>query len=251
MTPKKFAAYVRWKTRTNDATFTDADMLVSMEFQQEEIIKSILDADEDTFLVPQTDDLVASTITAREYPQPSDILSRMKRVEAKLDGTTWVTLAEIDLTELSNPLSTEDLITSTFNNSQVSKSNSNGARFDIIRKSLMIYSATITATTDGLKIWCNTWPAVVTDLALTTDMSVDPSTTTHGMPRVMHKSWAIAVIVDYKESREKPIPLSERESRNEYYLQKAVKSLRQGNLDRDVTGNLPPASEMGNNGADY
>lgn len=251
MTPAKFAAYVRWKTRTNSTTFSDTELLASMEVQQDEIAKAILKADEDILLIPQTDDLVASSITAREYPLPSDILSRIKRVEAQLNGTDWIPLTEIDITQIGKPISTETNITDIFNNSQMSKGNPNGARFDIRRKSIFIYSGTITATTDGLRVFCMTWPTPITDLTSVTDMNIDPSTTTHGIPRAMHEIWAKGVIIDYKESREKPIPLSESESRYEIDLRKAVETLRHGNLDREIMGGLPPASERGNDGEDY
>ncbi len=250
-TPAKFAAYVRYKTKTNSNTFEDAEMLSYMEFRQDEIAKAILKADEDILLIPQIDDLVASSITAREYPLPSDILSRIKRIEAQLNGTDWIPLTEIDITQIGKPISTEANITDVFNNSRMSKTNPNGARFDMLRKSIFIYSSTITATTDGLKVWVNTWPTPVTDLTSTTDMSVDPSTTTHGIPRVMHGNWATGVIIDYKGSKDKPIPLNEGELRYEFDLRKAIEALKHGNLDREVFGDLPPASERGNDGFDY
>jgi len=249
--PAKFAAYVRYKTKTNATTFPDEEMLSYMAFRQEELAQSILKTDEDILLIPQTADLVASSITAREYPLPQDILSRIKRVEAQLNGTDWIPLTEIDITQIDSSLATEDEITSMFNNSQVSKGNPNGARFDILRKSIFIYSGTITATTDGLKVWCNTWPTPVTDLSASADMSQDPSTTTHGIPRAMHKLWATGVIIDYKESKEKPIPLNETELYYEKDLQKAIATLKHGNLDREVIAELPPPSDRGNEGADY
>ena len=82
-------------------------------------------------------------------------------------------------------------------------------------------------------------------------MSVDPSTTTHGIPRSMHEIWARGVIIDYKESREKPIPLSEREGKYEVDKQTAIETLKHGNLDREVIGDIPPQDDRGNEGADY
>lgn len=249
--PLKFAAHVRYKTRTNDVTFDDDEMLSYMAFRQDEIAKEILRTDEDILLIPQKANLVASTITDREYPQPQDIISRIKRVEAKLNGTDWIPLTEIDITQIGKPISTETNITDVFNNSQMGKGNPNGARFDLSRKSIFIYSGTITATTDGLKIWCKTWPTPITDLTATADMSQDPSTTTHGIPRAMHGVWAKGVIIDRKESREKPITLSQTELAYDKDMKKAVRALRHGNLDREVIGTLPPASDRGNEGFDY
>ena len=248
MTPTEFATFVRLKTKTNSTTFVDADILAFMAVRQDEIAEAILKADEDILLVPQYTDLKADQ---RDYMMPSDILTRIKRVEAKLDGTNWIPLTEIDITRIDYPIVTEANITSVFNNSQLSDGNSNGARFDILRKSLSLYSGTIIDVTDGLRLWCDTYPTAVTDLSSSTDMSVDPSTTTHGIPRSMHRIWAKGVIIDYKESKDKPIPLTEREQAYEFDLQKAIQVLKHGNLDREVIGDLPSSSTRGYEGYDY
>lgn len=248
MTAKEFAAHVRLMTRMNSTTFSDTDLLALMKIRQSEIAKEIMKADEDILLIPQYADLVANQ---REYPLPSDILSRIKRVEAKLDGTNWVPLMEIDITLINYPIVTETNITDVFNNLQVDAGNPYGARFDILRKAVKIYSGTITEVTDGLQIWCNTWPAAVTDLTSEIELEVDPSTSTHGIPRELHEIWARGVIIDWKSSREKPIPLNERELSYKDDRDEAIESLKHGNLDREVIGHLPPASDRGNDGSDY
>ena len=250
MTPTQAATLIRYKTRTNSTTFTDANILALWNDRVDEIAQAILKTDEDILLVPQTEDLVASSITAREYALPSDILARIKRVEAKLDGTTWIPLVEIDVTQIGVTISTESDITNVFNNSKLNKDNPNGARFDMLRKAIYIYSGTITATIGGLKVWCDTWLAHLASMVSDTDMSVDPSTTTHGVPRALHKILVTGVVIDYKTSREKPIPLTEREIAYEIDLRKAIETLRHGNLNREVFGDLPPASERWNEGED-
>jgi len=248
MTAKELAAYVRFMTRTNSTTFEDADILALMKVRQDGLAKEIMKADEDILLIPQYADLVENQ---REYPLPSDILSRIKRVEAKLDGTNWVPLMEIDITLISYPIVTETNITDVFNNSQVDEGNPYGARFDILRKAVKIYSGTIIDVTDGLQTWCNTWPTAVTDLTSETGLEVDPSTTTHGIPRELHEIWSRGVIIDWKSSREKPIPLDERELSYKDDRDEAIESLKQGNLDREVIGHLPPSSDRGEEGANY
>lgn len=242
MTPQEFATYVRIKTRTNSTTFTDADMLALMKVRQDEIAKAIMKANEDILLIPQYTSLVADQ---REYPLPQDILSRIKRVEAKLDGTNWLKLDEFDMTEYTDPLYNESDITDHFANEE------GEAYYDILRKSIKIYSGTITDVTNGLRVWCNTWPTAITDLSSTTDMSQDPSTTTHGVPREMHEIWARGVIIDWKSSREKPIPLTEQELNYKVDLMEAVNSLKHANLDREVIGRLPDASDRGDDGFEY
>src|SRR3990167_2381617 len=233
MTPVQMAAYIRLMTRTNSTTFTDADIIILMRQRQDSIAEAILKADEDILLIPQTLDLVASSITTREYPLPTDILSRIKRVEAKLDGSNWLKLTEMDITKIQTPIATEADITKYFTNETCK------CHFDILRKSIYIYSGTITAGTDTMKIYVDTYPTAITDLTSGTDMSVDPTTTTHGIPRPLHRIWAIGVIIDYKSSREKPIPLTEREKNYELDLSKGIETLKHGNMDREVIADIP------------
>lgn len=230
MTPEKLAAYVRFKTRTNSTTLTDADLITLANAVKDRLVWRALEADEDLFLVPTYLSLVASQ---REYPLHSDLLSRIKRVEAKLDGTNWIKMKEFDLTEHPYPLGTETDITYYFNNEE------GNAFYDIMRSSIWIYSGTVTSVTAGLRIWLNTIVADITSMVATTDMSEDPSTTTHGIPRALHPVLATGMIIEWKESREKPIPLSESELNYEDEVRKAVSSLKRANYDREVIGLVP------------
>lgn len=239
MTPAEFATHVRFMTRTNSTTFTDAEILALMKIRQDELSKDILDADEDILLIPQYTSLVADQ---REYPLPQDMLASIKRVEAKLDGTNWIKLNEMDIVSISYSLLTESEITQNFNNQE------GGAFFDLTRKSLYIYSGTITAVTDGLKVWVNTWPTAIGDLSATDDMSQDPSTTTHGIPRELHEIWARGVIIDWKGSRENPIPLTEKELSYRVDKIAAINSLKPQNRGRNGIATIP---NEGNYGADY
>src|SRR3990172_1228035 len=220
MTPIECAAWIRLKTRTNSTTFTNADIVTFLRQRQDEIAQAILEADEDILLIPQIVDLVSS-VTQRDYPFPTDILSRIKRVEARLDGTSWLKLSEMDITQHERPTDEANII-NYFSNEE------GNCFYDLIRKSMYIYSGTITANAGGLKLWCDTYPTTITDMTSGVDMSVDPSTTTHGIPRPMHKIWATGVVIDYKSSKEKPIPLTESENNYEFDLQKAIKTLKHG-----------------------
>lgn len=242
MTPAKFARHVRRMTRTNSVSFPDLDIIELMEFRQDELAKDILEADEDILLIPQYTDLVANQ---REYPLPQDKLASIKRVEAKLDGTNFIKLDEFDPTSYGYTINTESEIVLNFANRL------GEAYFDLMRNSLKIYSGTITDVSGGLKILVNTWPSPITDLTATADMSQDPSTTTHGIPRELHEIWARGVIIDWKSSREKPIPLSERELSYKADKVIAINSLKPQNRDRVFKGSMPHSSTRGNDGADY
>lgn len=230
MTPVEFAQHVRFMTRTNSTTFSDAEIIALMKIRQDELAKEIIDVDEDILLIPQYSNLVANQ---REYPLPQDMLASLKRVEAKLDGTNYIRLSELDIASLHETVLTESLITQNFSNEI------NGAFFDLTRKSIYIYSGTITSVTDGLRVWCNTWPSPIGDLSAIADMSIDPTTTTHGIPRELHEIWARGVIIDYKGSREKPIPLTEKELSYKVDKTAAIHSLKPQNRGRKTNPKLP------------
>jgi hypothetical protein len=208
-----------------------------MKIRQDEIAKDIIDADEDILLVPQYTNLFADQ---REYAMPLDLLASIKRVEAKLDGTNYIKLDEIDIASFKNTVLSETLITQNFSNEQ------GNAFYDLSRKSIYIYSGTITNVTNGLRAWANAYPATITNLASTTEMSTDPSITELGMPRELHEIWARGVIIDYKSSRDQPIPLTEREMN--YFLDKqtAINSLMPQNRDRVI---IAPVAH--NDGSQY
>jgi hypothetical protein len=243
----ELATYIRWKTRTNTTTFPNAEMLPLVKFRQDELARKLmdsLDTDEDIFLTPETANLVASA-TTRTYGFPSDILSRVKRVEAMFDGATWVRLVPMDMSEYRGTHD-EATIANNFSNLQ------GEAKYDIQRRAIFIYSGTITAVTNGLKLWVFDYPALLTDLTENTlEIEDDPTDTTHGFPRELHELLARGVIIDYKESREKPIPLTERELSYEKDVNRAIAVLKHGDTNREILGLLPPASERGNDGSEY
>lgn len=230
MTPQKLAEYCRYKTRTNATTLPDSELIILANMVKDRLILQALEADEDLFLVPTYQNLVAGQ---REYPLLSDTLSRIKRVEAKLNGTDFIKLAEFDLPQHRYPISTEADITRYFTNEE------GRAFFDIMRGSIVIYSGTITNVTDGLKIWLNTEVPNITSMTSTTDMSVDPSNTTNGIPKALHHVLAQGMIIEWKESREKPIPLSQTEQNYDLAVRKAVSSLKRANYDRTFMGVVP------------
>lgn len=237
MTPAQLASYVRLKTRTNSTTLTNADLITLANFVKDKLVWRALEADEDLFLVPTYLNLVANQ---REYPLHSDILSRIKRVEAKLDGSGYIKLYEFDLPQHTYPISTEADIVAHFDNTE------GNAFFDMMRNSIWIYSGTISSVTDGLKIWLNTVVPDIVSMESTVDMSVDPTNTTHGIPRALHNPLATGMIIEWKESRDKPIALTGSELVFDDDVRKAVSSLKRGNYDRDVIGTVPV-----NTGSEY
>jgi hypothetical protein len=241
MTQQEYANYIRLKTRTNSTTFTDANIMLVSNIFIDEFAKDILKVNEDYFGMPQTTDLV---VNQREYPLPADLLNQIKFVEAKLDGVNWITLSELDLLNYRGTTG-EDAIVGAFSNSQGS------AKYDLFRGSLWLYSGAIIDVTGGLKLWAFSWPAHLTSLGGTTDMSIDPTTTTHGFPRAFHKLLATRVIIEWKELADRPIPLTGSEMTFAGDYQNAINSIRNPNLSRVIVARTPSSAQTGDNGFNY
>ena len=241
MTPKELATYVRYKTRTNSTTLPDAEILSYLGIRLDAVVEKSLDADEDELVLPTNATLVA---LQRQYSLPTDILSRLKYVEAKLDGTNWIYLDEMELSQYKRATD-ETTITTYFQNLE------GEAHYLRYWNSIFILSGTIIDVTDGMKLWLKTYPTTPTDLTSDTDMSIDPSATSHGIPRPLHKLLAKGVVIEWKESKDKPIPLTQSEILWDKQVQDAIYTMKHGNLDKEIFGALPSALSRGNDGADY
>jgi hypothetical protein len=231
MTPAQLASYVRYKTKTDSVSFTDAEILVIANIEKDDMAKEVLKADENYFGFKTYQSLEANK---RNYAFDPATLSKMDYLYAKLDGTNWKKLREYELHQLGK----EDMI---FEEAQILTGMAGKKPgFVIYGGEIYIMSdSAITDVTDGLKLWYRLYPVDISDLTSTTDMSVRPSTTSDGFPRQLHKLLATKIIISYKESQEKPIPLTESEKNFENDLEKAINSLKNQNSDREVVPSYP------------
>lgn len=228
MTPIQFASYVRWKTKTDSSSFTDAEMLVVMNIIKDEIAAEILKADENYFGFQLFGNLTANK---RNYAFDTEMLSKMDYLEAKLDGTTWKVLKEYTLQQLQITTVEADII-----------SGMAGKKpgFTIYGGEILLLSDTaIIDVSQGIKLWSRLYPADIVSLSGSNDMSIRPSVDSDGFPRQFHKLWATKVIVEYKNSQEKPIPLNETERNYDNDLIKAIDSLKNLNQDRSIVPTAP------------
>ena len=240
------ATYIRLRTRTNSTTLPDATLTALAAVHMDTLALRVLDIDEDYFGTPSYADLIASSdnFDNREYSLPTTQLNRLKRVEGKLDGTNWLKLRSFDLRYYARPTD-EETVLNQFSNDQ------DYAFYDIYRNSIWIYSGAITAGTDALKLWSFNFPAHISDWTSTVELSTDPTSTTHGFPRALHPSLCDCIIVDWKQSREKPIPLTEQEVNREYTIRTALSSMRGIDKDAETVGALPGSASIGDNGSLY
>lgn len=236
MTYANFAALIRHYTKTNSTTFTDADILKLANIFKDDLAAALAkEVGEDIFGLRFERNLVAGQ---REYDLPAEVMGRIKYLEAKLDGTNWERLKEVDLSTYGH--TTDE---STIQLEYAEKD----PEVDLWDSGFFIFSGdAIIAVTNGLKLWAIIWPADFTDLTSVVDMATNPDDYTHGFPRQLHELLARRVSIAYKSSKDRPIPLSEKEKLYEVDLANQITIMKGANLDRDVIPSAPY-----NDGSDY
>lgn len=225
----KFATLVRYYTKTNSTTFTDADILVLANIFKDDIAGLISkEVGEDYFGLRFERDLEAGQ---REYDLPAEMMSRLKYVQTKLDGTNWQKLKETDLSTYGEALD-EATIQSIYSDKS--------PEFDLWDNGIYILSGdAITYVENGLKIWAIIFPSDFANLTSTEDMSTNPDDYTHGFPRQFHELLARRISIAYKSSKDRPIPLSEKERLYEVDLMTQIQTMKDANLDRSTIPSVP------------
>ena len=241
MTGAELATMIRVKTGSNSTTFTDVVMLPMVKVFKDEISSLITEKNPMIFAVPAKDNLVANQ---RSYAIPDDKLNSLVKVECMfVSGDAYIPVVSIKDYEGSE---TESEIVKDY-------ANVKGKCFYYIRRrAIQILSGTISAVTNGLRYWYLTYPAnpIISGTGSTTDMSVDPSTTTHGFPRQFHELLARRVSIEWKGSRPKPIPLNETERNYERDLERQLNAIAREDLNLEIVGELPVAEDLYQNGFD-
>ena len=238
MTGTQLKALIHLKCGTNSTTFTDADMLSLVKTFQDETASLITQKNQMYFAIPTKDNLVANQ---REYAIGDDMLNSLVKVECMfVDGDAYIPLVAVKGYEGSE---TESEIVAEYANTE------GECFYYISRRAIQILSGTISAVTNGLRYWYLTYPAYPS-LSGSTDMSVDPSTTTHGFPRQFHELLARRVAIEWKGSRPKPIKLNEMEMNYPNDLNAQLSAIGRINLDLEIIGELPPAADLYNDGFD-
>lgn len=225
----EFAKLVRYYTKTNSTTFTDADILTLANIFKDDIAATIAkEVSEDYFGLRFTRNLIAGQ---REYDLPAELMSRMKYLQAKLDGTTWQKLNETDLSVYGKAIDEATII---------EQYTGKDPEFDLWDQGIYILSGeAIIDVTDGLKLWAIIYPADFSSLTAVSDMSTNPDDYSHGFPRQFHELLARRVSIAHKSSKDRPIPLSEKERLYEVDLKAEIENLKDANLDRSIIPSAP------------
>lgn len=235
MTGTTFAAYVRYLTKTTTATLTDANLLMLANVEQGNLAEEIAsNVDEGYFLMEDVRNLEVDT---RKYVYPQDLLKSLKYIAAKLDGSNWSYLREIDFGYIEGrnlPLMEETQIQNEFSTKD--------PKFLFHGTELMLLNgAAIPAVTGGLKIVSEVYPeALVTgDLSSSALLSVPSATTAVRLPLAAYKPLAKMVSIAYKTSKDKPLPLTEDEKLLPVDMEKLFKKLRGRNAVRVIQASVP------------
>lgn len=238
MTEAQLNTLINFKCTTNDTTFPIASKLALINTFKDEICSMIVEKNNGMFLIPSTFDLVEDQ---REYAIGDDLLNRVHKVELKFsaDGPRYPSRGIKDYQGSES----ESEIIQKFSNAEGCFAHT------IRRRALFILSGAIPDVTDGGRIWAHIYPADLTTLTGTAnDLSKDPSTTSFGFPRQFHELLARRVGIEYKCSKNKPIPLSAIEKNYENDLAVQLNAISSVDNSLEVIADMPDASHFWNNG---
>jgi len=226
MTGAQLLAMIRTKTNTDSTTYTSSAVLIDVNIFKDDIAGQIQQVRPEVFNVPTVDDLVYNQ---REYAFPDDVMNNLVEVQLRFTTASAYTVAI--------PLSSSHKYKEGYTESEIVKYHNNtDPQYFIRRKAIYILSGSIATAIGGILMIYNSFPADLANLVGTTDLSIDPSTTTHGFPREFHELLARRVSIEYKDRNN--IKLSTRE-------QNPV------NLGVEVLASLPSASSRGDDGFEY
>ena len=238
MTATQLATLIRKKTKTSTTTYPDADLLVDINLMKDDLASKIQQVRPEIWNIPAETNLVADR---REYAFPEDVLNHIVFLELRFDSSSDPVIASPISRKHYNDVLEESVIVDNFDNLS--------PRYFIRRKAVYILSGTIINVTDGFRIVYDAFPADLPALTGTDDLSVDPSTTTHGFPREFHELWARRVSMEYKDRN--GIKFSQKELEYPQDLEEALEDFEIANLDAQIIGSIPDGSTRGDNGYNY
>lgn len=238
MTGTQLATLIRKKTRTNSTTYADVELLPDVNNGKNEIASLIADRNQKYFERRGTFVLVASQ---RYYSLPDDVLNNISKVEILFE--TGGTYYEAKSLKDYRGSETEAQITNNYSN------NEGGFAYVIRNRGLFILSGTISTVMAGIRIWYTEYPADLANLTGSTDLAVDPTTTSSGFPKQFHELLARHVSIEWKTRNEKPLTAKEVNYEND--LQRQLNAMSHFDHSLEIIGSLPSSQDLGNDGFDY
>ena len=256
MTPLIFANKIRSYTKQSTTSLTDADILLLANPIKDSMAELIASRDikGNYFVIPTLVDLVAGQ---REYALPDDVLDHLYSIEvafSQLVPIPYVLAFPDDFRRLGLSR-TEANIQANYTNGGGSLGNTFGLNmsqvvgpnYEIQRRAFYLLSGAIDSTTlggatvpSGIRIRYRVYPA---DLAAltdnTTDMSIDPTTTTFGMPRQFHELWARACAIEWKSAHPGAVPPTQLDAQYPNDLEAKLSGIEENDLSSEIIGRIP------------
>jgi hypothetical protein len=245
MTITNIVNLARDKSNTNSNTFSDEKFLLYFQAKVPQFQSDVELVNEDHMGSVDYRDLRATgtgtytdgadTLYTREYNLPSDMLNKLKSVFAKLDGTNWTWLPELQEVDEKILFEDEDTIKETYG------LDSSTAGYFIFRGSLFIVSGEIEeAVTGGLVLWNYSYSDLPTTMP-TAGSEADVDLSYYGIPKSLHETFAVALSVEWKSNQSTPVPLTAEEQK--YYAvynnKDRFKDLKNMNRSRAIIFDKP------------
>ena len=223
----EFQAGLRFQTWTNDYTLSTPDIvaLSNIELDTFGLLWSVPWLNEDLFGKIYTRDL---TVGNRKYEIPFDLI-HVKKLEVCM---TWLATDWKEAKETN--IGTNGMITQEAN--ILAMMNGRDPLFEMFGGYLYLYSsASVIAVTGWIKMHGIMYPSSfnIDDFWVNDrDISVPRDATTQGIPRAFHKLLLQRISIAYKQSRDKPIPLTESEQMHTGNLADVISNMRLYNYSR-------------------
>lgn len=227
---------IRYKARATEESMPTDEILVLMNLKQYMFAGDLEYLDEGYEGDIQETDLMATgtgystnldgdKIFTREYSFPENILSRMKFLDAKLDGEHWVRLVNKNL-NMEKVAFEEANLLEKYSNEEGS------AGFTYFRGGIFLLTGEIEEdVTKGMKLWLFKAPTLITDLSSSVELA------TFGIPYQLQESFIEGVVADWKSNHDKPLSSDDQSWYIKY--QNTLAKLRNFNRDQEIIAEMP------------
>lgn len=246
MTSLKLANRLRAYVKQNSTSLTDAACLLLLNAVKDDLSDQIAQRDigGNYFVVPT---LLNLTAAQREYALPDDVLDHIISVEVaftntldSFSGIQYILAHGDDFSKWG--------VSRTEANIQAHYQNGVGyVGYEIQRRAIYLLSGAIDATTlgsstitSGIRIKYRLYPADLTALTDdTTDLSIDPSTTSLGFPKSFHELWARKAAIDWKAEHPGAVPATTLDANYANDLEIKLQGIDNPDLSDETIGTLP------------
>ena len=236
MTEAQLASLSRYKSGTNSNNFPNTDLQPLLNYFKDEICSLVTQSHGSYFLIPTTDDLVAAR---REYAYPRTVLNHIETVEVAFNQDSpieYILAKKIKRSDYNKSLAEANIANDFINDEP---------KYFIRRRAIYLLTGTISSTVlgaatvaEGIRMTYRKYPEnFASALDGTTELSIDPSTSTFGFPRQFHELLARRVSMEYKDKN--GIVLSRSELNYEKDLQEQLNAISREDLSEAILSSVP------------